>query len=104
MMARMLSLFLLIIFAGQSWGLAVSPSNDGYRHDGNKVTENTQNLNYDVIQKLSGDGVRQTIGSLSDNAQGESFFAFAGGFDVTKKAVAGKNRLYEARFKSGGRT
>lgn len=87
MMARMLSLFLLIIFAGQSWGLAVSPGNDSYRYDGRKVTENTQNRDYDVIQKLSGDGVRQTVGALSDKAQEESFFASVDGFVVPNKTT-----------------
>ena len=79
-MARILSLLLLIIFAGQSWGLVAPSSNDSYWYDGGSDAENTQNRDYDVVQKPSGDGIELTIGDLSDIAQGESFFAFVDGF------------------------
>jgi len=49
MMVRMLSFFLLIVFAGQSWGLVGPSSNDSYGFDWGRVTESTQNRDYDVV-------------------------------------------------------
>ena len=93
MMARMLFLFLLIIFSGQSWGLVAPPSNDSYRYDGSRIAENTHNRDYDVIQKLLGDEVRQSLESLSEKPLGGYFFASADGFLVPKKVGSGAENV-----------
>ena len=65
MMARMLSLFLLIIFGGQSWGLVVAASSDSYRYDESGITENTQIRDHDLFKQLLGAEVRQPLESLT---------------------------------------
>lgn len=109
MMARILSLFLLIIFAVQSWGLVAPSSSDSYRYDGSRITENPQNRDYHVVQKSLGDGIRLAIEAFSGNVQGESFFTFVDGFFVTKgggqellpapKAIGPKGNTNSARKK-----
>lgn len=84
MMVRFLYLFLLIVFVLPSWGSVAKPQYDDYRYDGNRIIEDTQNYDGGAVQKLSNDRVRRTIWSLSDNAQGRSFFAFVDSFFVTK--------------------
>lgn len=80
-------LVFLPLYASSSWGVIVTPQHDSCLYDGNPVVESPKNYNYGVAQKLSGDRVRQTIGSLSDIVRGESFFAFVDGFFVTKGAA-----------------
>lgn len=84
MMARILSLFLLIIFAGQSLGLVVPESGGSYRYDGSGITKNTQIYDYDVFQKVLDAEIRQPLESLSEISLGGYFFAFVDGFVVSK--------------------
>jgi len=54
---QLIFLVMLPLFASPLWGLVVTQQHASYLYDGNQVAKNTQDHDYDVIQKLLGDGV-----------------------------------------------
>jgi len=84
MMGRILYCFLLIIFSGQSWVLAVTPEGDNYRYDGSYVATAAQNYDYDAALNLCASGVQHPFESIDIKAQGGSSLALLSDFIVTK--------------------
>lgn len=82
-MLRLLLLFLMTVFAGQSWGLAVTP-HVNYQYDVNNVVLTKQNYSYDNTRNLQYYGVETIVGYQEEKIQAGSFFAFVDGFFVTK--------------------
>ena len=88
-MVRILSHFLLIVFAGQSTGFVVPVSDGSYRYDGSGIAKNTHIRDYDVLQKELDAVIRQPLESLSEISLNGCFFAFVDGFFTSKMGKIG---------------
>lgn len=90
---NLLSIFFALLCSGQSWGLVVTPEDNIYRYDASQIATDRQNYDYGVALNFRiSDHVKHLLDS-ADNAKGTSFFAFVGGFFVTRGAAKASDGL-----------
>lgn len=104
MIARFLSLALLIIFSIPSWGLVATQQYESYQYDGSYITESTKNYNYGIVKKLLSERAQKTLESLSETPLDRPFFALLGDFVATKSVKSSLSTLHTRGTKiPGGR-
>lgn len=89
--ANLISIFFILLFSCQSWGLVVTPK-DIYRYYESQAAIDRSNYDYGAVVKLSGDVVRQTIGALADKAQEGSFYVI-GSLHLTSLRKIGGHKI-----------